>query len=455
LGVALLNQEQISVYLLTILIALVPGLGFSLYPMKSKNIRGKEGLAIVALGWIVVAVIGSLPFYFSGSIPSFVDAFFETMSGLTTTGATILDNIEVLPRGILFWRSFTHWLGGMGILVLTLAILPAIGVGGFRIYKAESTGPISDKLVPKMKDTAKILYTAYLGMTVLQTVLLLLGNMDLYDSLIHTFGTVGTGGFSTRGASVGAFNSSYINIVISVFMVAAGVNFSLYYELYKKRWSSVLKNTEFKVYLGVVGVSVILLTVNLYGNVFHSLFDAFQHSFFQAASFITTTGFTTVDYEQWTSFSKALIFLLMFVGGSAGSTGGSVKIVRWLIVYQVVRSEIARILHPNAYVPVKVNERVLPPAVVSSVTGFVFLYFAIFVVCTLLISLDGIELVGAASSVAATLGNVGPGFDIVGPTKTFSQFSAPAKLLLSMLMLLGRLELFTVFVLLTPNFWRR
>ncbi|KAB3539044.1 TrkH family potassium uptake protein [Alkaliphilus pronyensis] len=447
------NQHDRQAFLYTIAIILAFSIPMSLLPQKSNRIKAKEALSIVTLGWLLVAFFGSLPFVFSGSIPSVIDAFFETVSGLTTTGATIIEDIEVLPRGILFWRSFTHWIGGMGILVLTLAILPTIGVGGFQIFKAESPGPISDKLVPKMKDTAKILYSAYLGITVIQTVMLYFGGLSLYEALVHTFGTVGTGGFSTRNASIGAFNySSYIIMVISFFMIASGVNFSLYYEMYKGRWRNVLKNSEFRAYMSIIFISVLLITVNLNG-LYSSVFETFKHSLFQVASIITTTGYTTADFDQWNSFSKAILFTLMFVGGCAGSTGGSIKVIRLVILFKLVKREIKKILHPNAYVPIQINKKMVSNDVVASITSFFFLYLVIFAVGTLLISLEGVGFITASSAVAATLGNIGPGFEMVGPTMTYSHFSIPSKLLLSLMMLFGRLELFTIFVMLMPNFW--
>ncbi|TCK92622.1 trk system potassium uptake protein TrkH [Natranaerovirga hydrolytica] len=449
------KESDTLAFVYSIAIILFVGLMMSKVPRPSKKIKAKEALSIVAGGWLLVSFFGSLPFVLSGSIPSMVDAFFETVSGLTTTGATLINDIEALPKGILFWRSLTHWLGGMGILVLTLAILPAIGVGGFQIFKAESPGPVSDKLVPRMKDTAVILYTVYLGITVLQIILLYIGGMSLYESVIHTFGTVGTGGFSTRNDSIGAFGSNYIHFVIAIFMIASGVNFSLYYDLYKGRWKDVVKNSELKFYFSIIAGAVFLITINLYGNVYTSLFETFRNALFQVGAIITTTGYTTVDYEQWNVFSQLIIFLLMFVGGCAGSTGGSIKNIRLLVLVKMIKREISKILHPRAYVPIKLNGKSISQDVVSSVTGFFFLYILIFIVGTLLISLEGIGMVSAASSIAATLGNIGPGFEMVGPTQTYSDFSAWSKMLFSLMMLFGRLELFTIFILLMPSFWKK
>ncbi|WP_353892580.1 TrkH family potassium uptake protein [Proteinivorax hydrogeniformans] len=453
LGIAWYYQEDIMPFILSILALLVVALPMVKFFKSSGRLRAKEGLTIVAGGWVLVSFFGALPFYISGSIPSFVDAFFETVSGLTTTGATIIDDIEVLPKGILFWRSLTHWLGGMGILVLTLAILPAIGVGGFQIFKAESPGPVADKITPKMKSTAKILYTVYLGMTVLQTSLLYMAGLSLYDALVHTFGTVGTGGFSTRNDSIGAFNVN-VQIIIAVFMIASGVNFSLYYDIYKGRFKQVIKNSELKLYLSIILVAIILLTISLNGTVYQSLTESIRYAGFQVGAIITTTGYDTADFDAWPTFSKAILFSLMFVGGSAGSTAGGIKVIRLLILGKLVKREIQKILHPNAYIPVKINNRSISPDVTASVTSFFFLYLLLLVAGTLLISLEGIGLVSSFSSVAASLGNIGPGFELVGPAQTYSHFSAASKMLFSLLMLFGRLELFTVFILLMPSFWK-
>lgn len=421
---------------------------------KKKMIKAKEGLTIVAFGWILFSFFGALPFVISGSIPSFVDAFFETVSGITTTGATIITDIEVLPKGILFWRSFTHWIGGMGILVFTVAILPAMGVGSFQIFKAESPGPISDKIVPRIKDTARILYITYIAITVIQIGLLWIGGMSLFESALHTFGTVGTGGFSTRNASLGAFESTYIHVVISIFMIMAGTNFSLYYELYKGKWRDVLKNEELRLYLGIIAVSVILIAINMDINLYNNFGQALEHSLFQVSSIISTTGYSTVNYDEWTTFSKGILFLLMFVGGCAGSTGGAIKSVRVLVLLKLIKREMTKMFHPRAVISVNIGQRPLSSDILASIASFFALYIIIFALGTIVISLEGIGLVSAASAVAATLGNVGPGFDFVGPTRTYSEFSAPSKLLLSWFMLLGRLEIFTIFILFSPKFWK-
>ncbi len=447
------GQLDTSAFGFSILVTSFIGYMMGKTPVLKKNIKAKEGFAIVSLGWILASFFGSLPFVVSGSIPSFIDAFFETVSGFTTTGATIITDIEILPKGILFWRSFTHWIGGMGILVFTVAILPAMGVGSFQIFKAESPGPIADKIVPRIKDTAKILYITYITISLVEMILLYLGGMSLYESAIHTFGTVGTGGFSTRNASIGGFGSTYIVIVISIFMIMSGTNFSLYYELYKGKWRDVLKNEELRLYLGIIAVSVILIAINIDINIYNNFGESLKHALFQVSSIITTTGYSTVDFDQWTTFSKGILFILMFVGGCAGSTGGAIKNIRILVLLKLIKRETSKIFHPRALIPVKVGQRAIASDTLAGIASFFALYLIIFALGTLVISLEDIGLVSAASAVAATLGNIGPGFDFVGPARTYSEFSGPSKLILSWFMLLGRLELFTMFILLNPKFW--
>jgi len=448
------GEKSFLAFIYSILILIVLGFPMSRVNILSKRVKAKDALLIVSLGWVFVSFFGSLPYVFSGSIPSLVDAFFETVSGFTTTGSSILGDIEILPKGILFWRSFTIWLGGMGILALTLAIFPAIGVGGYQIFKAETTGPIAEKIVPRIKDTAKILYVIYAGLTIIQVVLLWAGGMTFFESLIHTFSTVGTGGFSSRNTSIGAYNNSFIVYVISIFMILCGINFSLFYDLLKGRWKNVLMNSELRLYLGVITVSTLLITFNLYGKVYNSIFETFKHALFQVSSIITTTGFTTVDFNKWPEFSKSILFLLMFVGGCAGSTGGGIKVIRLLIMGKVVKKEILKLLHPKAFVPIKINDKVLSLDTIISVSSFFFLYMVIFIISTVFISLEGVDLLSSASAVATTLGNIGPGFELVGPTQNFGFFSTPSKILFSLLMLLGRLELYTFFLFFVPDFWK-
>nr|WP_202192299.1 TrkH family potassium uptake protein [Clostridium cochlearium] len=445
------NEYDINSFIISIILIGITGIILSKKTVYKKSIKTKEGLAIVALGWILCSLFGSLPFIISGSIPSWIDSFFETVSGLTTTGATLIDNVEILPKGILFWRSFTHWIGGMGILVFTVALLPTIGVGGFQIFKAESPGPTAERIVPRIKNTAKILYITYISITVLEIVFLRIGGMSLYESTVHTFATVGTGGFSTKNSSIGAFNSTYIHIIISIFMLLSGVSFSLYYALFNRKWKDIFKNEELKLYLGIVLSSVTLIALNINSKIYHNIGLSFRDSLFQVSSIITTTGYSTVNFDEWPTFSKSILFLLMFVGGCAGSTSGGIKNIRILVLAKLVRREFRKIFHPRAVVPIKNRERAIPNDVVASISSFFILYIAIFALGTILISLEGINFESAASATASMLGNVGPGFGFVGPTCTYSNFSALSKLFLSLLMLLGRLELFTIMALFVPT----
>ncbi len=446
------GQDDMMAFLISIAVTAVTGFVLMRIKIDEKStVKNREGLAIVTFGWLFASIFGALPFFISGYIPSYIDAFFETVSGFTTTGATILTDIEVLPMGLLFWRSFAHWIGGMGILVVAVAILQMVGSSGFHIFKAESPGPIADKIAPRIKDTAKILYTAYVAITLLEFVLLMFGGMSAYESAIHT---LGTGGFSTRNASIGAFNSSYITIVISIFMIMSGVNFSLYYLIFKRKFRDVYKNSELRLYLGVILASTIAIAINTNATVYANWFESFKHALFQVSSLVTTTGYTSFDYEQWDTFSQAILFMLMFVGGSAGSTGGSIKVIRILALIKLVKREFIKILHPRSVVTVKIDGQAMADDTLMNIASFFMLYMMIFIFGSIIVATEGVGLSGAASSVAATLGNIGPGFGFVGPTQTYAAFSSPIKLLLSFFMILGRLELFTVLALLTPKFWR-
>lgn len=449
------GQRDILAFLITILITGIMGFLLIRNKNKDRHINAKEGLSIVALGWILISLLGALPLYISRSTPTYIDAFFEIVSGFTTTGATVIANVEALPMGILFWRSFTHWIGGMGILVFTLALLPALGIGGFQIFKAESPGPIAGKIAPRLKDTAKILYSTYFAITIIQVILLKLGGMSLFESLVYTFGSVGTGGFATKNASVGAYNSTYIHLIIAVFMVLSGVNFSMYYSLFRKKWRDVVENEELKLYFAIIVLAVVAIAINLYRTIYSNMGLAFRDSFFQVSSIMTTTGYSTANFDIWPTFSKAILLLLMFVGGSAGSTAGGMKVIRILVVLKLIKRDILKIFHPRAVRPVKINDKILPNETIAGINSFTGLYIIIFALSTILISLEGVNLESAASSVAATLGNIGPGLDFVGPTSTFNGYSQVSKVFFSFLMLLGRLELFTILALLAPKNWRR
>lgn len=450
-----MNGQDTMAFLITIIVTGTIGFIMSKKASNKNNINAREGLAIVALGWLLASLFGALPFYISGSIPKFIDAFFETVSGLTTTGSSILSNVEGLPHGALFWRSFTHWIGGMGILVFTIALLPALGIGGFQIFKAESPGPIAGKIAPRIKDTAKILYVTYFSITILHIIFLRLGGMNLFDSMLHAFGSVGTGGFGIKNNSVAFYESSYIHIVIGIFMVLSGVNFSLYYSLFKGKWKEVIQDEEVKLYLAIVSVAVLLIAINLFMTSYKSIFLALRDSFFQVSSVITTTGYTTADFDMWPTFSKAILFTLMFIGGCAGSTAGGMKVIRILILIKLIKRDVAKIFHPRAFISIKNGGKTIPNETIVSINTFFALYLMIFVLSTILVSLEGLDLVSASSSVAATLGNIGPGLGFVGPTRNFGEFTFASKALFSLLMLLGRLEIFTIIALVVPKDWTR
>lgn len=423
-------------------------------PLSNQTLRIRDGILIVGFSWIVASVFGSLPFLFSGEIPNLADAFFETASGFTTTGASILTDVEALSKGILFWRSFTHWIGGMGILIFTIAIMPSLGIGGFRIAEAEAPGPTLDKLTPKMSDTAKTLYTIYLLMTVLEIVLLLLGGMNLFDSMINTFGSVGTGGFSNYNVSITHYNNLYFEVVIMLFMMLAGSNFNLYYLLFQRKWRDFFRDPELRAYWLIFGISTLLIAVVLY---FYDTVDnigmGLRLASFQSASIMTTTGYATTDFNLWPTTAKAILLLLMFVGGCAGSTSGSVKVVRIVIFAKLIRRGIYKRLHPTAVVPIKLGGHNVSSDVVSEVVSFFFLYLGVFVLGTLMVSLEHVDLLTAISSAASCLGNVGPGFELVGPMSNYSLYSDSTTAFLGLLMITGRLELFSIVLLLLPMFW--
>ncbi|HOQ17495.1 MAG TPA: TrkH family potassium uptake protein [Defluviitaleaceae bacterium] len=449
------GQQDMYAFLLSILFTGITG--FTMYKLKVKNttIKVRDALAIATFGWLIISFFGALPFVFSRSIPSLVDAFFETVSGFTTTGATLVNHLEDMPKSILFWRSFTHWIGGMGILVFTVAFLPAMGVGSFQIFKAESPGPTADRLVPRIKDSAKLLYMTYFSFTIVQIIFLLFGKMSLFEAVVYTFGTVGTGGFATEATSIAAYDSVYIHIVIAIFMFLSGINYSLYYSLFKGKWRDVVKNQEFKLYLGIIFVSTILITVNLMTTIYHDIGTAFKDAFFQVNAIITTTGYAIADFDLWPAFSKAVLFMLMFVGGCAGSTAGGIKVIRILTLLKLIKREIQRIFHPRAQIAIKNGENIIQNETASSITSFCALYFLIFILSIVIVSLDGFDLETTISAVATTLGNVGPGFNQVGPMRTFSVFSAFSKITFSILMLLGRLELFTMIAIFSPEAWKK
>ncbi|MEA2062718.1 MAG: TrkH family potassium uptake protein [Gemmatimonadota bacterium] len=420
------------------------------------EIRVREGFGIVTLGWATTAAFGSLPFLFSGTIPGITDAYFETLSGFTTTGASILTQIESMPRALLLWRSQTQWLGGMGIIVLSIAILPFLGVGGMQLFRAEVPGPTPDRLKPRISHTAGLLWAVYLLLTVLEIFLLLLGGMDLFDALNHSFTTMATGGFSTRNTSIGAFDSAFIQYVIIVFMFMAGVNFSLHYRFLTRGGPKVYaRDREWVFYVSILcGATVAIFLSNLIAG--HGYGEkAVRDSLFQVVSITTTTGYATADFDRWSSLSRVMLLALMFVGGCAGSTGGGMKVIRLLLILKHGKSEIKKLLHPRAVFHVKVKKIKVRPEVMLNVQGFFTLYLALFVFCTFLMAALGLDMITAASSVAATLGNIGPGLGAVGPMANFAEIPLIGKWVLSLCMLLGRLEIYTVIILFMPEVWRK
>ncbi len=415
----------------------------------------REGFAVVTFGWTFFALFGALPFVFSGAIPSYLNAFFETMSGFTTTGSTILTDIEAMPPSLLLWRSLTQWLGGMGIIVLSLAILPMLGVGGMQLFKAEVPGPTTDRLKPRIQDTAKLLWGVYVLLTGAEVVLLMTGGMSFFDGLNHAFTTMATGGFSTRNASVAAYGSAYIDWIITFFMFLAGVNFSLHYLALRGRIGDFIRNEEFLFYSGLVMVGTILITLLNMGSTYPDFLDNLRFSTFQVVSIITTTGFGTADYELWPVLCQYLLIFSMFIGGCAGSTGGGMKVARILLLFKHAQVQVFRLIHPRAVRLVKLGERPVDKEVMQSILGFFALYLGVFVAASFIMAGVGMDLTSAGASVIATLSNIGPGFGSVGPVDNFAHVPAFGKLVLAFCMLLGRLELFTVLVLVFPSFWRK
>lgn len=449
------QQGDARSFLYSIIITIAVGVLLFLIRPKSTNFYARDGFAVVALSWILISLFGSLPFLFSGAIPSPIDAFFETVSGFSTTGSTILQDIESLPKGILFWRSFTHWIGGMGVLVLTLAVLPTVGASSFHIMKAEATGPSTEKLVPKLGQTAKILYAIYTVMTTMQVILLLVAKMPLYDALIHAFGSAGTGGFSNRNLSVGAYGNVAIEVIITVFCFLFGINFSLYFQILKGNFRNFFKDEEFHFYLGTVVVSILFITIQLLSKGVFNLGESLRHSSFQVVNTITTTGYSSTDFNLWPSFSKLILLILMFFGASAGSTGGGMKCIRIILLLKAARREVARIIHPRAIHTVKSGGKVVDEDILSETKTFFFIHMAIFAVSFLLVSLEGKDLTSTVTSVIATLSNVGPGLEIVGPTGNFADFSVLSKFVFSFCMIAGRLELIPMLILFSPQAWKK
>ncbi len=450
------GTASIWAFLISMGISLAVGLLFTYVIGKNnKLLFAREGYAIVALAWLLMSAVGALPFVISGEIPSFIDAFFETVSGFTTTGASILTDVEAMSHGMLFWRSFTHWVGGMGVLVFVMAILPQDTGRNIHIMRAEMPGPVVGKLVPRLKDTARILYIIYIVLTIVEAILLICGGMSIFDSLLHSFGTAGTGGFGIKADSLGHY-SAYSQWVITIFMLIFGVNFNLYYLILIKQFKTALKSTELWVYGAIVLASGVLIAINIYEMpVINSAGDAVRHAFFQVASVITTTGYSTVDFNLWPEFSKAILVVLMFIGGCAGSTAGGIKISRFVIAIKTVIRDIRKMLHPRSVACVKLDGKKVDDKTINSVSTYFAFYFIVFLIIFLLVSLEPFDFETNFTAVSACFNNIGPGLGAVGPMGSFAVYSDAATLLLSFAMLLGRLEIFPLLLIFTPSMWKK
>jgi len=449
------KEAVINTFILSMSITSLSGLLlWKSFPSKDP-IGIKEGFTVVTLGWILAAGFGSLPFLLAGTFSNFIDAYFETMSGFTTTGASVLTIIEGIPLSILFWRDFIQWLGGMGIIVLVVAILPALGAGGVQLFKSEAPGPEKDRLKPRIKETAKLLWQVYIIISALQVGCLYFTGMPLFDALTNMFGTMATGGFNPKNLSVGAYNNPVFEIIITFFMFVAGANFTLHYQVLHGNIKSLFKDKEFLFYGGVVLIAILAITTELRVYIYNSIFTALRYASFQVVSILTTTGFVTTDYDTWPAFSKCILLILMFIGGCAGSTGGAIKNIRILLLFKKANRDFHKLIHPRSVTPIRVGNKIVSEDTMNYITSFFFLYILIFVISTFIMSILGLDILSAMSSVAATLGNVGPGLGLVGPSQNYGFIPPLGKITLTLCMLLGRLELYTVLVLLIPGFWRK
>ncbi len=456
LGVSIyFGEGDANSFLYSSLLTVSVGLAFVLLSRSPGEMGTREAFAVVTLGWVSAAFFGSLPFLFYGSFGGFTDAIFESMSGFTTTGATVLTNIEAQPHGILLWRSLIQWLGGMGIIVLSLAILPTLGVGGMQIFKAEVPGPTPDRLSPRIKETARLLWVTYLIFSAAEVVLLYLGDVSLYEAVSHAFTTMATGGFSTKATSIGAYNSAYVDTVITVFMFLAGVNFVLHYSAIRGKPTAYFRDSEFLFYITVLLVATLIITVQTRIDIYGSLSKAFRYSIFQVISMTTTTGYGTADYGQWPFLSRLVLFILIFMGGCAGSTGGAMKQGRMLMFIKQSYYELSRLVHPKAVISMKMSGKPVPSEVIHGAMAFFLVYTGTFLLASLIMASLGYDIITSLGSVAATLGNIGPGFGLVGPTYDYAHIPILGKWVLIVCMLMGRLEIYTVLVLFTATYWRQ
>jgi len=454
IGVAVIYSEDISPFVLSSVIAMMLSLTLFLYSRgldKNKDLHKKDAYVTVTSSWLLLGLIGCLPYIFSGAIPAFVNAFFESVSGFTTTGSSILTDIEALPKSILFWRSFTHWIGGIGIIVLVIVILPSLKIGGYHLFTLESS--LQEKIKPRIKEIGKRLLLIYIVLTMIEIIFLLLGNMDLFDSICHAFGTVATGGFSPKNTSVANY-SPYIQYVIMIFMLLSGTNFIIYYFFVNGNFKRLRENEEYWFYLAVILIVGSVITASLYFTMGKAFEESFREAFFQTISIITSTGFATADYLLWPVFAWTLLFFAMFLGGSTGSTAGGIKMVRHLIFFKNIKILFYKFVHPNAVMQLKLNKKRLSTEANDSVVEFILMYFTVFVIGSLLLVFTGLDGETASSSAATCMAGIGPGIGTVGPANNFAHLPDVAKIILVLLMIIGRLEIYTVVLLFTKGFWK-
>ena len=457
--IAVLYNESDALYAILITIAIPIVIFFTIRVLQKKEsvnkITHKDGFLFVTLSWAMASFIGALPYYISGAIPQFTDAYFEAMSGFTTTGATILSNIEAMPVSLLFWRSLTHWLGGMGIVVLTVAVLPVLGIKGLQLIVAEAPGSKVDKLTARVTETAKILWIIYFVLTVIVTILLLIGGMPLIDAVTHAFSTVATGGYSIKSGSIAYYNSAYIEAVITCFMVICGINFSLHFWIISGNYKNISRDSELKGYLAIFFAATLIITSETFGTNYSSMGESIRYASFQVASIMTTTGFATADYEQWSFLSRTVLFVLMCVGGCSGSTSGGIKVIRLVALLKQGLNEMKYLLHPRGVFILRMNGNQVKKDAIYAISGFFFMYILLAIITTLVVASAGVDFETSFSAAFATIGNVGPGLGSVGPKGNYQFFPSYVKWWLSFAMLAGRLELYTVLIILSRNFWRK
>lgn len=441
-------------FLFTIVLTGIIGFVFIRHGSKEGRMGVREGFAIVSGAWILTSLVGALPFYLSNAVPHYLDGLFEAVSGLTTTGASVIDNVEALPNSLLLWRSLTHWLGGMGIIVLFIVFLPKFGASAVHLFNAEVPGPMAERVLPRIRDNAAKLWQMYVGLTFLQIVLLVFAGMSWFDSINHSFATMATGGFSTQNSSIMHYDNVGIELIIVFFMIIAGGNFGLYFLAWTRGLKHIWKDTEFRIYLAIIIGATLVISLSLWLAGGEAIMSSLRLALFQVASILTTTGFASADFDKWPSLAKMVLFLLMFIGGSAGSTAGGIKVARLILLMKLGWAELRRAVHPRAVVSINYGGKHVDPLMLNTVAVFFFLFMSIFGVATILLSATGLEPFDAMSAVAATLGNVGPGFGAVGPSTTYSSINSFGEVILILCMLLGRLELFTLLVVLQPEFWR-